>query len=343
MNRKVVVITGASAGIGRATAVAYARRGWRIALLARGEERLEAARREVEDAGGEALVATTDVADATQVERAAARVEREWGAIDVWINNAMVSVFSPVAEMAPDEYRRVTEVTYLGAVHGTLAALARMRTRNRGTIVQVGSALAYRGIPIQSAYCAAKHALKGFTESLLCELRHERSAVRVTMVHLPAVNTPQFDWVRSRLPRRARPMGRVFQPEPIAEEIVLAAERGAREVFLGGPTLKVVWGEIFVPGWIDRYLGRVGHDGQQTVEPEPAGRPDNLFRPAPGDRGAHGRFDEEARPYRAEVRLTAHRRWAMAGLAAVAAVLGAAVRHRRGAGTIERRPEAAHR
>jgi len=243
----VVVITGGSAGIGRAMALLYARRGARIALLARGVDALEATRREVEAAGGTALVVPTDVADAGQVERAAATVEERWGRIDVWINNAMASVFSPVAQMTPEEFRRVTEVTYLGAVHGTLSALARMRPRNEGTIVQVSSGLAYRSIPLQSAYCAAKHALKGFTESLLSELHHERSAIRVTMVHLPAVNTPQFDWVRNHMPGRPRPLPPVFQPEPIAAAIVRAADRGGREVFVGTPPIKAVWAEMFMP------------------------------------------------------------------------------------------------
>ena len=331
----VVVITGASAGVGRATAVAYGRRGCRVALLARGEDGLDAARKDVETAGGTALTIPTDVADAAQVERAAALVESRWRHIDVWINNAMASVFSPVAQMTPEEFRRVTEVTYLGTVHGTLAALDRMRPRNEGRIVQVGSALAYRSIPLQSAYCAAKHAVKGFTESLLCELHHERSRVRVTMVHLPAVNTPQFDWVRSRLPGRARPVGPVFQPESIAAGILDAADRGAREVFLGLPTLKAVWGEMFVPGWIDRYLGRVGYDGQQTDEPETPGRPDNLFVPLSGDHGAHGRFDREARSASAELRVTSRHRLVLAGLGLAGVVMGSQLVRRRPARTSE--------
>jgi NAD(P)-dependent dehydrogenase (short-subunit alcohol dehydrogenase family) len=320
----VVVITGASAGIGRATAIAYASRGWRVALLARGEDGLEAARRDVESAGGSALPIPTDVADTDQVERAAALVDTRWGGLDVWINNAMVSVFSPVVEMTPEEYRRVTDVTYLGAVYGTLAALRRMKPKNRGTIVQVSSGLAYRSIPLQSAYCAAKHALKGFTESLLCELHHERSGVRVTMVHLPAVNTPQFDWARNRMPRRARPIGRVFQPEGIAAGIVRAADAGRREVYLGASTLKTVWAETLAPGLVDRYLGRIGYEGQQAEAPEEPGRPDNLFAPLPGDPGAHGRFDGEAREARAELRLTSrHRLVAAAGLGLATLVLGA--------------------
>jgi NAD(P)-dependent dehydrogenase (short-subunit alcohol dehydrogenase family) len=333
---RIVVITGASAGVGRATAVAFARRGARVALLARGQEGLDAAARDVEAAGGAALVIPTDVADPAQVDRAAATVEERWGAIDVWINNAMASVFSPVARMTPEEYRRVTEVTYLGAVHGTLAALAHMRRRNRGAIVQVGSALAYRSIPLQSAYCAAKHALKGFTESLLCELHHEGSAVRVTMVHLPAVNTPQFDWVRSRLARRARPVGRVFQPDGIAEQIVQAAEEGPREVFLGAPTLKAVWGEMFVPGWLDRYLAGIAYDGQQTDEPERPGRPDNLFTPDAGDHGAHGRFDAEARPYRAELQATSRYRLVLAALGMAGVVLAAGLARRRSGAALAR-------
>jgi NAD(P)-dependent dehydrogenase (short-subunit alcohol dehydrogenase family) len=303
--------------------VAYARRGARVAILARGEDGLEGARRDVAALGATALAIPTDVADPAQVDRAASLVATRWGGIDVWINNAMVSVFSPIAQMTAEEFRQVTAVTYLGAVHGTMAALAHMRPRNAGTIVQVGSALAYRAIPLQSAYCAAKHALKGFTESLRCELRHEGSAVRVTLVHLPAVNTPQFDWVRSRLPRRARPMGRVFQPDAIAEAIVRAADRGAREVFLGLPTLQAVWGEWLLPAWLDRHLARVGYDGQQTDEPED-GRGENLFTPVGGDHGAHGRFDREARSYGAELRLTARHRLVLSGLAVAGAVAAAA-------------------
>jgi len=292
---QVVVITGASAGVGRALARAYGARGASVGLIARGLDGLEAARREVERAGGRALVCAADVADADAVEEAAEAVERAFGPIDIWINNAMVSVFSPVREMTADEFRRVTEVTYLGVVHGTLAALRRMLPRDRGRIVQVGSALAYRGIPLQSAYCAAKHAVQGFCDSLRSELLHDRSRVTVTMVQLPAVNTPQFDWVKSRLPNRAQPVPPVFQPEVIAEAIVAAAADGRREVYVGLPTITAILGDKIAPGLGDRYLAAAGYEAQQTGDPEDPQRPHNLWAPVPGDHGAHGRFDAIAR------------------------------------------------
>ncbi len=286
---EVVVITGASAGVGRATVREFAKRGAHIGLLARGREGLEGARREVEAAGGRALVLPTDVADADQVEAAAEAVEREFGAIDVWVNNAMVSVFSPIAEMTAAEYRRVTEVTYLGAVHGTLSALKRMLPRDRGSIVQVGSALSYRSIPLQSAYCAAKHAMRGFTDSLRCELIHDGNKVRVTMVQLPALNTPQFDWSKSRLPRKAQPVPPIFQPEVAAEAIYWAVHNNRREVNVGLPTVVAIAANKIMPGLLDRYLGNTGYDGQQTQEADDPNRPNDLFEPLPRDHGAHGR------------------------------------------------------
>jgi NAD(P)-dependent dehydrogenase (short-subunit alcohol dehydrogenase family) len=289
--REVVVVTGASAGVGRSIARAYGERGACVGLIARGPDGLEAARLEIEQAGGEALVCIADVADASQVEAAAAAVEDRFGAIDIWINNAMVSVFSPVKEMTADEFRRVTEVTYLGVVHGTLAALRRMGPRNHGRIVQVGSALAYRGIPLQSAYCAAKHAVQGFCDSLRSELLHEGSDVTVTMVQLPAINTPQFDWVKSRLPNRAQPVPPVFQPEVAADAIVWAAASGRREVWVGVPTVRAIVGNKIAAGLLDRFLARIGYAAQQTDEPENPARPHNLWRPLAGDHGAHGRFD----------------------------------------------------
>jgi NAD(P)-dependent dehydrogenase (short-subunit alcohol dehydrogenase family) len=240
-------------------------------------------------------VVETDVSDAQQVETAAASVEEQFGGIDVWINNAMVSVFSPILETTPEEYRRVTEVTYLGAVHGTLAALRRMRQRDAGVIVQVGSALAYRSIPLQSAYCGAKHALKGFTDSLRCELIHDRRRVKVTMVHLPALNTPQFSWVRSRLPRHPQPVPPIFQPEVAARAIVYAAQHHPRELYVGWPTVQAIVGNKVAPGLLDRYLGKSGYDSQQADFPVEANRQDNLFAPVPGDHGAHGIFDQRAR------------------------------------------------
>jgi short-subunit dehydrogenase len=266
-----------------------AQRGAALGLIARGEEGLEGARREAEAAGAKALTVAADVADANAVEAAAGRIEQHLGPIDVWINNAMVSVFSPIMQMEPAEYERVTRVTYLGAVYGSLAALKRMVPRNRGTIVQVGSALAYRGIPLQSAYCAAKHALQGFTESLRTELLHERSDVHVTMVQLPAVNTPQFDWTRTRMPRQAQPVPPIYQPEVAADAIIWAAGQRRREVLVGWPTVEATVGNTLAPGYVDRYLARVGYDSQQTAEPVAPNRPDNLFEPVHRDAGAHGR------------------------------------------------------
>jgi short-subunit dehydrogenase len=291
MQSQVVVITGASAGVGRALARAYGARGASVGLLARGREDLDAARREIEQLGGKALVCVADVSNAGDIERAASDVEAQFGPVEVWINNAMVSVFSPVHLTTPEEFRRVTEVTYLGVVHGTLAALRRMTPRNRGRIVQVGSALAYRGIPLQSAYCAAKHAVQGFCDSLRAELLHDRSGVTVTMVQLPAVNTPQFDWVKSRLPNRAQPVPPVFQPEFIAEAIVRAADDGRREVYVGLPTAAAIIGDKIAPGLLDWYLAKTGYAAQQTDEPENRSRPDNLWAPVAGGHRAHGRFD----------------------------------------------------
>src|SRR6266576_2117120 len=247
---EVVVITGASAGVGRATAQAFARRGARLGLIARGPDGLEAARKEVAQLGGSALVFAVDVSDAEKVEEAAARVEEEFGPIDIWVNNAMVSVFSPVKEMTADEYKRVTEVTYLGVVYGTLSALRRMLPRDRGCIVQVGSALAYRSIPLQSAYCGAKHAVEGFTQSLRCELLHDKSNVRITMVQLPAMNTPQFSWVKSRLPRKPQPVPPIYQPEIAADAIVYAAHNDRREVQVGLPTVVAIEVNKIMPGMI---------------------------------------------------------------------------------------------
>jgi NAD(P)-dependent dehydrogenase (short-subunit alcohol dehydrogenase family) len=288
--KQIVVVTGASAGVGRATVRAFARQGADIGLLARGADGLEAARREVEAEGGRALVLPTDVADAEQVEAAAERVERELGPVDVWVNNALVSVFSPVKELQADEVKRVTDVTYLGVVYGTLAALKRMLPRDRGAIVQVGSALAYRGIPLQAAYCGAKHAIQGFTESLRCELLHDESRVHVTMVQLPAMNTPQFDWVKSRMPREPQPVPPIYEPEIAAEAIVWAASRRRRELSVGGTTVAVIAGNKIASGLFDRYLAKTGYDSQQTDQPADPDRPDNLWAPLPGDHGAHGRF-----------------------------------------------------
>ncbi len=321
--REVVVVTGASAGVGRAVVREFARRGARVGLIARGRDGLDAAKRDVEDLGGEALVLPLDVANADAVEAAAGEVEKAFGPIDVWVNNAMVSVFSPIKELQPDEVRRVTEVTYLGVVHGTLAALRRMLPRDRGTIVQVGSALAYRGIPLQAAYCGAKHAIQGFNDSLYAELLHDRSNVKLTMVNLPAVNTPQFDWVKSRLPRRAAPVGTIFQPEIPARAIVWAVDHHRREVNVAWNTTKAIVGNAFFPGYGDTYLADHGYE-QMTGEPEDPNRPHNLWEPVPGDHGAHGRFDDRARTsdWYTEANLHRGQAGALAGILLTAAAAG---------------------
>jgi len=315
---KVVVITGASAGVGRATAREVARHGARIALLARGTDGLTAARREVEDLGSEALVIPTDVADADQVESAAAQIEAEFGHIDIWINNAMTSVFSPIKQMMPEEFRRVTEVTYLGYVYGTLAALKRMLPRDRGVIVQVGSALAYRGIPLQAAYCAAKHAVQGFCDSLWCELLHDNSKVKLTMVHMPALNTPQFGWVKSRLPRKAQPVPPIFQPEVAAEAIYFAAHNPRREFYIGLPTVKAIVADKIAPGLLDRYLARTGYDSQQYDGAEDPNRLDNLWHPVPGDHGAYGTFGARSKSWSPQLWTSEHRGWVATAVVALA-------------------------
>ena len=318
---RIAVVTGASAGIGRATAVEFARHGWRVALLARGIDGLEAARLEVEGAGGAALVIETDVADPAQVDAAASRVESEWGPIDVWVNNAMATIFSRFLDVSPEDFRRATEVTYLGAVWGTRAALSRMKPRDRGVSVQVGSALAYRSIPLQSAYCGAKSALRGFTDSIRSELIHERSGVHVTMVQLSAFNTPQFEWARTTLGCRPKPMGKIFQPEVAARAIHWAATHRRRELWVGWPAAKAILGTRVVPGLLDHRLAATAVDGQHTDEPLPPDRQDNLYTAVGGDYGAHGRFDAMA------VASSAQAWWAMhRGVAtAVAAIAIATV------------------
>ena len=292
----VVVITGGSAGLGRAIANRFAKTGARLAITARGRERLQQAKSELEALGADVVVFAEDVSDSEAMERIAETVEREVGPIDIWINNAMVSVFSPIKQMEPAEYRRVTEVTYLGYVYGTLAALRRMLPRNRGVIIHVGSALAHRSIPLQSAYCAAKHAVMGFHESLLSELIHDGSAVRTTIVQMPALNTPQFDWVKTRLPNSPQPLPPVFQPEVGADAVFFAAYHDVgRELLVGWPTVKVVEGNKIVAGYIDRKLARDGYKGQQGDQPVSPDRQDNLWNPAPGPWRAHGRFDDIAR------------------------------------------------
>lgn len=322
--RKVVVITGASAGVGRATAREFARHGAAIGLIARGIDGLEGARRDVEQLGGTALVLPLDVADASQVEAAAERVEHELGPIDIWVNDAMTSVFAPIEETTAEEFRRVTEVTYLGYVYGTLAALKRMRMRDRGVIVHVGSALAYRSIPLQAAYCASKHAVLGFFAALRTELLHDRSHVQTTMVQMPALNTPQFGWVRSKLPRKAQPVPPIFQPEVAARAIYYAAHHPhRREYFVGGSTVKAIFGNKLAPSFADRVLARNGYDSQQFDGAEDRERPDNLFHPVPGDRGAHGAFDDRARGSSWEFWAESHVKW-LAASACLAVALGIA-------------------
>jgi short-subunit dehydrogenase len=294
---KVVAVTGASAGVGRATVRELARRGADVGLIARGEERLHAAAQEVREQGRRACVAPADVADAGQVERAAERIEAELGPIDVWINVAMTAVLAEVTETTPEEFKRVTEVTYLGSVHGTQAALKRMLPRDSGTIVQVGSALSRRGIPLQATYCGAKHAIKGFLDSLRAELIHHNSHVKVALVQLPGLNTPQFDWVRTRLRKHPQPVPPIYQPEVAARAIADAAERPRRELWVGFPTVYTILGEKFVSGLMDIYLGRTNEQAQQADKPiDPAQRTDNLYAPPPGDPGAHGMFDDDAKP-----------------------------------------------
>jgi NAD(P)-dependent dehydrogenase (short-subunit alcohol dehydrogenase family) len=301
---EVVVITGAGAGLGRAIVQSFARRGAHIGLVSRGRERLEDARREVEHLGGRAMVLPGDVADPATTEQAAARIEEMFGPIDVWVNDAMTTVFSPVIEMTPDDYKRVTEVTYLGFVYGTLAALKRMRPRDRGTIVQVGSALAYRSIPLQSAYCGAKHAMVGFTDSLRSELIHDGSHVHVTVVHMPAINTPQFSWCKSRMPRKAQPVPPIFQPEVCAEAVYWTAHQRHREVFVGWPTVQAIWAQRLVPGLADHLAAKLAWDGQMYDGARDPNQPIDLFEPVPGHQGAHGAFDERSRANSWELQLT---------------------------------------
>ena len=321
--QETVVITGASAGVGRATVRRFARDGARIALLARGRDRLEAAAREVEAAGGRALVLPTDVADPDAVEDAAARTEAELGPIDIWINNAMTSVFAEATDVSPAEFRRVTEVNYLGFVHGTLAALRRMIPRDRGHIVQVGSALSYRGIPLQAAYCGSKHAIQGFTDSVRTELLHNGSGVVVSIVHMPALNTPQFEWVLSRLPNKPQPVPPIYQPEVAADALYWAAHNDRPILFVGAPTVKTVLGERVSSRFLDHYLARTGYGGQQTDEPVDEDRAGNLWEPVPGDYAAHGAFDSRARAHSPQLWASKNRGWlALAGGAIAAAALG---------------------
>ena len=327
---EVAVITGASAGIGRATAREFARRGCSIALLARGLEGLEAAAREVEELGGRAFVIPTDVADADAVERAAERAVKQFGRIDVWVNNAFAGIFSRFMDMSLEEFRRVTDVTFMGQVHGTRAALKHMLSRDSGSIVLIGSALAYRGIPLQSAYCASKHAVQGFLDSLRVELLAQESKVRLAMVQLPGVNTPQFDWIRAHTRGRPKPVGAVYQPEVAARAIWKAAHSSRKEWIVGAPAYQAIFGDKLMSPILDRYLARDGIEAQQEAERVPADRKDNLFEPVPGDHGAHGRFDEQARTRSPLLWLSEHRAL-LAGGAALAAGAAAVFARRKAA------------
>jgi len=335
---RVVVITGASAGVGRATVREFAREGAWIGLVARSRDGLEGARKEVEAAGGRALVLPTDVAYPDQVEAAAAMVERRFGPIDVWVNNAMASVLSPALKMTAEEYQRVTDVTYLGYVYGTLAALRRMVPRDVGVIVQVGSALAYRSIPLQSAYCGAKHAVQGFVDSLRSELLHDGSRVHITTVQLPAVNTPQFDWIKSRMPCHPQPVPPIYQPEVIARAIVWASRHRRREISIGLPTVKAIVGQKFIPGLLDYYLAWKGYKAQQTNEPIAPDRPNNLFHPLPGDYGAHGGFDEGAYAFSLQLWLNQRRLWVAAAALVAGGCLASCVSTRRKERRLEDEP-----
>ncbi|MDQ6856977.1 MAG: SDR family oxidoreductase [Candidatus Dormibacteraeota bacterium] len=316
---EVVVVTGASGGVGRAVAHAFARRGAHVALLARGEESLRDAAGEVEEMGGKALVIPTDVADADAVEAAAQQVEQEWGPIDVWVNDAMATVFAPFVDITAEEYRRATEVTYLGTVHGTMSALHRMVPRDHGTVVQVGSALAYRAIPLQSAYCGAKFAIRGFTDSVRTELLHSKSRVWISMVQLPAVNTPQFAWCRTKLPNHPMPVPPIYQPEVPAETVYWAAHHRRREVFCGASAAAVILANKLAPAIADRYLAKTGYKSQQIADmPVAADRLNNLFQPVPRLASTHGMFDDQAKSRSLQVWLTTHRR------SVVGAVVGSA-------------------
>lgn len=321
MQNQCVVVTGSSAGIGRATALAFGKRGCRVALLARGVEGLEAAKREIEESGGQALVIPTDVADHAQVEAAAERIEQEFGPIDVWVNNAMATIFCPFEQITPEDFERATQVTYLGAVWGTMAALKRMKPRNRGAIVQIGSALAYRSIPLQAPYCGAKSALRGFTDSLRSELIHDKSRVHLTMVQLCAFNTPQFDWGRTCMDKQPQPVPPIYQPEVAAEAVIWASQHKRRELWVGFPTVKAIIATRIIPGFLDRMLASKAYSGQHTDAPLPKDRKDNLYAPVPGDQGAHGRFDDLAKSSNWHLWLTTHR-WSMTG-AAILLLIGA--------------------
>jgi NAD(P)-dependent dehydrogenase (short-subunit alcohol dehydrogenase family) len=323
MTGRVAVVTGASAGVGRATAIEFGRHGWRVALLARGVDGLQGAEREVQQAGGEAMIVPVDVADHEQVAAAAEHVEAVWGPIDVWVNNAMATIFCETTSILPTDYKRATEVTYLGAVWGTMAALKRMKPRDQGTIVQVGSALAYRSIPLQAPYCGAKAAIRGFTDSLRSELIHDKSRVHITMVQLSAFNTPQFDWGRTCMRFKPKPLGKIFQPEVAARGIYWAATHRRRELWVGFPAVEAILGTRVLPGFLDRKLANEAFDGQQSDEPIGPDRQDNLYAPVPGDHGAHGRFDAKAVSSSHELWIATHR-WSVVAVTLAILIIAAA-------------------
>jgi short-subunit dehydrogenase len=311
----VVVITGASGGVGRATARLLATRGAKIALLARGKDGLEGAKRDVESRGGQAIIIPTDVSNFDQVQAAADQAERAFGPVDVWVNNAMVSMYSPFMKMTPAEFRHIVEVTFLGQVYGTHCALQRMKQRDQGVIVHVGSALAFRSIPLQSAYCASKHAIQGFTESIRSELIHEKSNVRITVVNMPALNTTQFTWTKNNMPHKARPTGTIFQPEVAADAILFAAENDRREIMVGYTTVEATLGEKVIPGLLDHYLAKAAWNGAMLPEPNNPDSPNNFWEPLAGDHGSHGKFDKLARGYSVQLWATKNRGAVLGGLA----------------------------
>ncbi|KHK90897.1 SDR family oxidoreductase [Novosphingobium malaysiense] len=329
-NTPVVVVTGASAGVGRAVVRRFARDGVKMGLIARGMDGLRAAAKEVEDAGSEALILPCDVADNDAVEAAAEEVEAKFGPIDIWINVAFAGVLARFLDVEPEDYKRVTDVTYLGQINGARAALKRMVPRNKGSIVLTGSALAYRGVPLQTAYCGAKHAIQGFQDSLRAELFHARSDVHVSMVQLPGVNTPQFDWIKTNMPKQPMPASAPYQPEVPAEAIHYAAHHRRKQVMVGFPTVQAIWGDRLASSLLDRYLGMTGVSGQQDKEPVASDRQDNLWTPVPGDHGAHGRFDAKARSWSPQLVANMHRGAIALGTAA-AAVAGLLAFGRKGA------------
>ena len=325
LRNKVVVITGASGGVGRATAREFGKHGAKVVLIARGADGLNGAKLEVEAAGGEGYILALDVADAEKLEEAAGQIEQEIGPIAVWVNNAMNSVFAPFTKISPRDFKRVTEVTYLGQVYGTMAALKYMKARNHGSIVLVGSALAYRGIPLQSAYCGAKHAVEGFFDSLRCELLHDKSDIKLSIVQLPALNTTQFGWVKTTLPNKPKPMGKVYQPEVAARAVVYAALEGRREYYVGFPTFQSVIGNKIAPGLLDRYLASTGVEGQQTNIPLPPGRKDNLWEPVPGDQGTYGEFGADAKNNSFSWWISTHRALVTGAVIAATALVSALI------------------